>query len=90
MSQYPKVPGLYEQPITQSLSEELEAVESELKVIEHIHSDTAPYILGQLLYERFVHALSSLPAKEKLRAQVEATNQILRLDKCRIKWITVI
>lgn len=79
MSRYGLPEGLYESPITQTLAEKLEAIQPEGKEVETLDTDSAPFILGHLLTERFVHALAALSGEDKLAKQIEMTNQVLCL-----------
>ena len=77
--------GLYEQVVNKKLSEELEKISEARKYVKPIDKAEASKILAQYLAEAVETALNVVAEKnkdeEKLKAQIELSNQIIALLK---------
>ena len=71
--------GLYDQPVTQSLAELLDALGPERVDVGKLPKDGDAGTFARLLYERLLRSLDSLPSEERLRLQIELTNRVLEL-----------
>lgn len=69
-------PGLYDEPITTELEQQLTHVAAPLREIEALDAKDAPHALGRMLHHRIVHALQSLPREDQLDAQLDLTNKL--------------
>lgn len=72
-------PGLYEHPVTLALGEVLERLGPGRSDLERLSPDDAPRVLAQLLHERLVRSLESLPSANRLARQISLTNRVLDL-----------
>ncbi len=77
--------GLYEQVVNKKLSEELGKISEARKYVKPIDKAEASKILAQYLAEAVEKALNVVAEKnkdeEKLKAQIELSNQIIALLK---------
>ena len=71
-------PGLYEQIVSQSLSEELASVAEPLKAIEQLDNAEAPQALAGYVAEATRSALEAMP-EENSEARVELVNEVIRV-----------
>ena len=70
-------PGLYEKVVSLEVDGLLRA-ENELGAErEELNEEAAPQILGRYLFDALVRALRNLPAEDRLKRQVELTNELV-------------
>ncbi len=70
-------PGLYDQPVTIGLDNELRSLSDELKRIETVDSSRSAVAFARVLQERLVRVLGSLPRENRMQAQVSLVNDLL-------------
>src|SRR6185503_21333177 len=70
------VPGLYEQIVTSDLARLLQSSDG-VPHLDALHDDAAADLLARHVYETVRRALGDIKAKDRLGAQVAATNAVL-------------
>lgn len=71
-------PGLYDTPISEALRRALDELQASMLVGEEpLAADVAPELLARWIHDRLVHALRSLPDKDRLEAQVDLVNRLV-------------
>ncbi len=71
-------PGLYEQIVSQHLSEELASIEEPLKSVEELDKAEAPLALAGYVAEATRAALEAMP-EDNSEARVEIVNEVIRI-----------
>ena len=74
-------PGLYEQIISQSLSQELTAVSDACKHVEKLDAAEAPQALAGYVAEAVREALEAMPSgtEEQMAQRIELVNKVLNV-----------